>query len=264
MRSKTETMITSLSKVSDAHRFVFDGVAFFGRTLNEYIEMFNFLPEEWQGKRVLDCASGPASFTAEACRMGINAVACDPMYAYKLQDLLPKAEHDLQLCTIKVGAEQDLFDRYANSDATAANPNHWVAEKQRALFTFSRDYTQGKAEGRYKVGSLPQLPFTNDSFDLVLSGHLLFVYAARNNGGMLSEDNFPLQFHIDAIKEMIRVSRNEVRIYPLKGPNCRNNPMLSGVLEALKSEPVTVELVPVDYKDIAGANMMLQIRKNSI
>ena len=78
----------------------------------------------------------------------------------------------------------------------------------------------------------------------------------------MEEERFPLSFHIQAIKEMIRVSRNEVRIYPLKGPNRPDTPMLSAVLSALLHEDVMVELLRVDYRDIAGACHMLSIKKN--
>lgn len=254
-----EIMITSVRKVNDSQQFLLDGVAFLGRTLNEYVEMFNFRSDDWIGKRVLDCASGPASFNAEANEIGIYTVSCDPLYMFSLQELLPKAEQDLRLCSIKSGMQKDLFDACS---ADSEKQTRWVAEKQRALFTFSRDYTRGKADRRYVVGSLPHLPFADDSFDLVLSGHLLFAYAPKSCGGMLTEEKFPLSFHIDAINEMIRVSRNEVRIYPLKGPNSKDNPLLSAVLEHLKSKGIAADLEIVGYKDIAGANLMLRIRKS--
>lgn len=252
-------MVASVRKVNDDKQFLLDGVAFLGRTLDEYVDMFNFRPDDWIGYRVLDCASGPASFNAEANEMGIHAVSCDPLYMFNLQELLPKAEQDLRLCSIKSGMQKDLFDAYS---ADSDKQTRWVAEKQRALFTFSRDYSRGKADGRYVVGSLPHLPFANETFDLVLSGHFLFTYASKSSGGMLNEERFPLSFHLEAINEMLRVSRNEVRIYPLKGPNSKDNPLLSAVLEYLKSQGVKAELEIVGYKDIAGANLMLRIRKN--
>lgn len=254
-------MITSVRKIPDAQdRFVLDGVAFYGRTYNEYAEMFNLQLEEWQGKRVLDCCAGPASFAAEAHRMRVNAIACDPMYVHGLQDLLPRAEEDVKLCLRKSEGQKKLFD--ANTNSCEKPDSHYMSEKQRAIFTFSRDFTQGKVEGRYVAGSLPELPFASNSFDLVLCAHFLFVYASRSNGGMLEGEKFPLSFHIDAIKELIRVSRDEVRIYPLKGPNCQDNTMVAAIIDALCDEPVEADLRPVTYRDIAGANTMLRIIKN--
>lgn len=252
-------MITSINKVHDSKSFLLDGVAFYGRTLNEYIEMFDFNPEAWHGMRILDCASGPASFAAETHRIGISTVACDPLYEHNLQSLLPRAEADLNRCIDKPVEQQSLFD-----PAACDTKSHYTMEKQRALFNFSRDYTQGKGEGRYVAAALPELPFASNSFDLVLSAHLLFVYATRDNGGMFNDERFSLSFHIAAIKEMIRVSRNEIRVYPLKGPNRSDNPMLSKVLDGISSDNVDIEFVNVEYKDIVGANTMMRLVKRKI
>ncbi|MBX9689959.1 MAG: class I SAM-dependent methyltransferase [Candidatus Obscuribacterales bacterium] len=252
-------MISPVQKLADSkQRFLLSDVAFYGRTLNEYVEMFNFNPDEWEGKRVLDCASGPASFAAEAHQAGIKAVACDPMYVHSAADLINRAEKDIELCLSKTKEQRELFDL-----STCEKDTHYVAEKQRALFNFSRDYSTGKEQGRYINGSLPHLPFPDNRFDLVLSAHLLFVYATKDNGGLFNEERFPLSFHIEAIKEMIRVSSHELRIYPLKGPNRSNHALLSAVLETLQKMPVEFELVDVSYKDIAAATQMLKIKKLS-
>ncbi len=252
-------MISSVSKLADQRRFILNDVAFYGRTFDEYVEMFNLDPDKMPGMRILDCASGPASFSAEAKQLGIYAFACDPMYVHTSQDLIPRAADDIKLCIRKSGAHQALFETSANS--INEKSSHYVAEKQRAIFTFSRDYTDGKAEGRYIAGRLPDLPFASNSFDLVLSAHLLFVYASRTNGGMLEDDRFSLGFHIESIMEMLRVSRNEVRIYPLKGPNSTGTPLLNAVLEFLRRANIETELIGVNYKDIVGADKMLRIKK---
>ncbi len=250
-------MNTSISKVISTNQFLLDGVAFYGRTYEEYAEMFNFQAEDWYGKHVLDCASGPASFTAEAHKEGIFAVACDPMYTENSNALISRAEKDLQQCLSKSEGQRPLFDPYS-----CERNSHYVAEKERAIFSFSRDYTLGKREKRYVAGSLPSLPLKDNSFDLVLCAHLLFVYADKKDGGVFEQEKFPFEFHLDAIREMIRVSKNEVRIYPLKGPNRPDNPLLDRVLKALaKEDNIKFELEHVDYKDIAGANMMLRITK---
>ncbi|MFZ2177721.1 MAG: methyltransferase domain-containing protein [Rhodococcus sp. (in: high G+C Gram-positive bacteria)] len=58
---------------------------------------------------------------------------------------------------------------------------------------------------RYVAGRLPSLPFADASFDLVLSSHLLFSYS----------DRLGHTFHVDAISELMRVARGELRIFPL-------------------------------------------------
>ena len=46
-----------------------DQVILWGRSLDEYIRMFDLQPDELK-LSILDCASGPASFNAEMARRG--------------------------------------------------------------------------------------------------------------------------------------------------------------------------------------------------
>jgi len=50
-----------------------------GRSLDEYRKMFALTPEDLRG-RIIDCASGPASFNAEATGAGHQVISCDPLY----------------------------------------------------------------------------------------------------------------------------------------------------------------------------------------
>lgn len=54
-----------------------DRIAFIGRTYFEYMRMFGLHEAVFQKGTVLDCAAGPSSFTAEACRAGFRVLACD-------------------------------------------------------------------------------------------------------------------------------------------------------------------------------------------
>lgn len=65
----------------EGQRFRLQHVAFFGRTFAEYLQMFALDLESLRGARVLDVASGPGSFVAEALARGLDATGCDPMYA---------------------------------------------------------------------------------------------------------------------------------------------------------------------------------------
>jgi len=49
-------------------------------TLAEQAQFFAFEPAKLRGRAVLDVAAGPASSTAEACKLGADAVAVDPLY----------------------------------------------------------------------------------------------------------------------------------------------------------------------------------------
>ena len=58
--------------------------------------------------------------------------------------------------------------------------------RMRAMRVFLDDYDAGKAAGRYVDARLPVLPFADDTFDLALCSHLLFLYSAPVRRGVPS------------------------------------------------------------------------------
>ena len=58
---------------------------------------------------------------------------------------------------------------------------------------------------RYVVAALPRLPFDDGAFRLVLSAYLLFAYP----------DHLDEAAHERALRELLRVAREEVRVFPL-------------------------------------------------
>jgi hypothetical protein len=68
--------------------------------------------------------------------------------------------------------------------------------------------------GDYVVAALPQLPFADQSFHLVLSGSLLLSYAPVADGGLMEGEGLDLAWHERALKELLRVAAEEVRLYP--------------------------------------------------
>lgn len=54
--------------------FVLERVYLFGRTYDEYEQMFNLDIEQLRTRKVLDCGAGPASFAAESNRRGLRHV----------------------------------------------------------------------------------------------------------------------------------------------------------------------------------------------
>jgi ubiquinone/menaquinone biosynthesis C-methylase UbiE len=52
-----------------------------------------------------------------------------------------------------------------------------------AIKDFMDDYVAGRTEGRYVKAELPGLPFSDDSFDLALCSHLLFLYSTQKPDG---------------------------------------------------------------------------------
>jgi ubiquinone/menaquinone biosynthesis C-methylase UbiE len=114
---------------------------------------------------------------------------------------------------------------------------------------FNRDYELNR-EKKYIKADLTQLPFEDNSFDMVLCAHLLFIYDHR----------LDWNFHLSSAEEMIRVSSNEVRIYPLVKNKGKKSIFVDKLIKNLPEELET-EIVEVDYQFRRGGNEMLRIVK---
>lgn len=109
----------------NAHRIQLDRVdrvAFYGRTLAEYLRIFDLDLPSWLGCTILDCPAGASSFVAEAGRQGVEAVACDPLYGSDVGRLIERGEADIQHVIERVARVPHLFqwDFYASVDALQA------------------------------------------------------------------------------------------------------------------------------------------------
>jgi hypothetical protein len=94
-----------------------------------------------------------------------------------------------------------------------------------SLEKFISDYAKGIKEKRYVKAQLPELPFQDKSFDPVLSANLLFYY----------HDKLDYSFHLDSILEMLCISFNEVRIFPVQLPDAKFPNYLNILIETVKN-----------------------------
>lgn len=189
-------------------------VQFIGRTWREYEQIWNLRLDDLIGKDVLDCPCGPASFVSEGRRRGINIVGCDPVFALSPAQLRAHGEQDTAESLRQIARQSPGL---AGSDPQAYAQNKYAAIEALAS-DFERHGPSGpECDGRYVNASLPSLPFADRSFDLVLSAHLLFVYAPSEDQGFLDSRDFDLPFHLRAVTELARVSRHEIRLYPTYG-----------------------------------------------
>ncbi|MGB3205554.1 MAG: SAM-dependent methyltransferase [Crinalium sp.] len=215
----------------------------FGRSLDEYIKMFH-LKEADLNQRILGVGDGPASFNAEATKLGFNVTSIDPIYQFSGVEILAR------------------FNAVVNNiiNQVKATPNDWVwsyhqspddlrQNREQAINKFINDYEQGKLEGRYLNQELPKLNFKNKNFDLALCSHFLFLYS----------DHYDYQFHLDSIIEMLRVVQ-EVRIFPLLTLMLQRSPYLDKVIQQLGEMGYSVSIVKVEYEFQKGGNEMLVIK----
>jgi hypothetical protein len=94
------------------------------------------------------------------------------------------------------------------------------------------------------------LPFHDKSFDLVLSANLLFYY----------HDKLDYSFHLDSILEMLRISSNEVRIFPVQLPDAKFPNYLNVLIETVKKRlqnKISARIETVQHEFRRGVNKML-------
>lgn len=105
---------------------------------------------------------------------------------------------------------------------------------------------------RYVPVTLPSLPFRNEEFDIVLSAHFLFMYS----------DRLDYQFHIETLNELLRVTKEEIRIFPLVDLEGKRYNQLDKIISYLIDNGCKVEEVNVPYEFQTNANTMLSIYKD--
>jgi len=223
-------------------------VSFFGRSLEEYCQFFSLDPAALKGRAVLDVAAGPSSFTAEACRRGVDAVGVDPLYGCTPHALSAHVDLDYAKMIAQMRAKPALFRLRSFRSIDAAE-----ADRRAAAQRFLHDYEAHFVHSRYIGASLPRLPFLDEAFDLVLCAHLLFIYSRR----------FDFAWHLAACVELSRVSAGEVRIHPVCGADGRPYSELARLRRELLGHGITSELVKVDYEFFVGSGTMLVLNSGS-
>lgn len=223
-----------------------DEILVTARTLENYLDFFNLDRDELRGKRILDCPGGAASFTAQANTLGADSVAIDPMYTLTADELEALGREQIDFSDHWYHNNPDIFLPQAQGEE---NIKAIIASRHDGLTRFVADY-RARREA-YIVGSLPHLPFPDNSFDLVLSSHLLFVYS----------DRFDLKFHERAIAEMLRVSRTEVRLYPL-GDYVGTAPQwLPDLVHDLRTQGLVVEIQDVTFRAYKNLTTAMTVRQ---
>ena len=170
-----------------------------GRSLHEYSFLFNLTIQDL-GRRILDVSGGPASFNAELTALGGSVLSVDPLYG-QTPDQIAKGFQDTL-----------AWARRRRANAPGATPAERASDdgpspKERIFERFFEDFVQGREEGRYLPGKLPDLSMIpSRSFDLCLNSWFIFSYAHLFGG---------TDFALRSILELLRVAR-EVRIYPLR------------------------------------------------
>ncbi|MGG3280214.1 SAM-dependent methyltransferase [Paenibacillus solani] len=221
-----------------------DRVVFIGRTFEEYTHMFDLQLPELAGKRILDCPSGACSFTAHGRKLGLDVTASDIAYDHRLDDLEAKGQQDIEhaMETMERAKSNYVWDYYGDVPGLCEF-------RQQALRDCVRDMRE--FPDRYVAAVLPELPFDDEQFHLVLSAHFLFMYS----------DRLDYDFHIQTVRELLRVASEEVRIFPLTDLTGSRYAHLDRLIHELEAEGLRVTEVNVPYEFMKNGNSLLKISK---
>jgi hypothetical protein len=225
-------------------------VAFFGRTLAEYLCMFVVDIDELRVGTTLDCPSGPDSFVADARAAGCEVTGCDPMYSLAPEEILSRGRDNVDRCLAAIEAQPGALT-FSDYDA-------FKRAKYDALLGFVADYARHREA--YVPATLPALPFADHSFDRVLGANFLFAYASLADGGLYEGTEFDLEFHLRSIREIARVARHEIRLSPMGtfSPPPRPHPYREPAAELLRTLGFAVEFRPSEFDSgLAGFNDVL-------
>jgi hypothetical protein len=217
---------------------------FIGRTFEEYLDMFLLSQGELKGKKILDCPAGACSFTAVGNRTGLDVTACDIAYYHSWEDLKNKGLKDIEHTMEHMQKAQNNYKWDYFND---------VEGLRKYRLSALQDCTNDMMESRqnYISVTLPFLPFKNAEFDILLSAHFLFMYG----------DRLDYQFHIETLNELLRVTKEEVRIFPLVDLEGKRYEHLDKIISYLTDNGCIVEEVKVPYEFQINANSMLKIEK---
>ncbi|KOP65521.1 SAM-dependent methyltransferase [Bacillus sp. FJAT-18019] len=221
-----------------------DRVVFIGRTFEEYTHMFDLQLSELADKRILDCPSGACSFTAHGRKRGLDVTASDIAYDHSLDDLEAKGQQDIEhaMETLEQAKSNYVWDFYGDVPGLRQH-------REQALRDCVRDMRE--YPDRYVAAVLPELPFDDEQFHLVLSAHFLFMYS----------DRLDYDFHIQTVRELLRVASEEVRIFPLTDLTGSRYAHLDRLIHELEAEGLVVTVVNVPYEFMKNGNSLLKISK---
>lgn len=224
------------------------GVAMTCRSFQEYVDMFSLTEENLANGPILDVAAGASSFTASARAKGYTASAVDPLYSLSHGQMKDHGISEIDHSTKQLARISHTFqwNYYKNIEEHRKN-------REESLEIFLMDYAMDTKKERYQVGQLPHLPFEENQFSLIICSHFLFLY----------HEQFPYSFHLESIREMVRVLRKggEIRLYPLVALNREPYPYLDQLRKDLMSEGLLIDQLPTSFRFMQGANKILRIRK---
>ncbi|MCM3172692.1 SAM-dependent methyltransferase [Paenibacillus sp. MER 99-2] len=224
-------------------------IIFIGRTFEEYRDIFNLSNEDILNNKILDCPAGACSFTSIANRLGGDVTAADIAYSHPVQQLKKKGLLDVEHGIENIGkVKQNYVWNYFKT----------VDELRSSRMGALTDCTDDMCvnSNRYLAATLPQLPFQHNQFDITLSAHFLFMYS----------DRLDLSFHQATIRELMRVTRKEIRVFPILDLASERSTHLDPIINLIEEAGWNYEIQNTGYEFQRNVKQLLRIynKDNSI
>lgn len=225
------------------------GVAMTCRCYQEYVDMFQLCEASLARGPILDVASGASSFVAEANRRGFQATAADPLYSLTPHEIYTRGVREIEESSQKLSALTHVYDW-----SYYGNLAHHEQQRRKSLEVFVHDYEVNRETPRYVAASLPNLPLLSQHFYTILCSHFLFLY----------EEQFDLEFHLSAIRELVRLlhPEGELRLYPISGFNRKPYSQLDVLIDALRADGLCVDTKETPFRFLHSATKYLIVRLN--
>ncbi|MFW2366769.1 MAG: class I SAM-dependent methyltransferase, partial [Desulforhopalus sp.] len=226
--------------------FTLSKVVPWGRSFEEYIAMFSLSSTDLK-LEILGCGDGPACFNSIHSSRGGSIVSIDPLYDFSKEEIKDRIDETYEevLEQVRRNTGEFIWESIGSVEELGRI-------RMAAMQSFLQDFDDGKKEGRYIAGGLPNLPFHDGKFDLALSSHFLFLYS----------EQLCKEFHLFSIRELTRVAR-EVRIFPVLELGSKKSRHLNEVTKELVREHYEIEITKVPYQFQKGGNEMMVVRSTT-
>lgn len=226
-------------------QLVLKSIALIGRTFEEYYDMFELNDTLLKNEKILDVASGVSSFCTQANRQGFNVTASDRIYTFSPTEIEQKCSQDLDMIIKQLPDVADLYVWNFFKDIESLK-----AQREKAYILFIEDF-KNYGTKRYVPVEYPLTDFFNEQFTISLMSHFLFLY----------EDKLNYDFHKKTIKELLRITSEEIRIFPIINMKGEKSSLVKTLMQDKDFERFHIIIKKVGYEFMKNGNEMMIIKK---
>ncbi len=220
-------------------------VVMLGRVFDEYYHMFSLKDISPADTKILDVASGVSSFCTQANKKGYNVTASDIIYDRSPEELYKQGLLDVQEIMEQMSSVAHKYNWEYFKDIEILQ-----ATRLNALSLFVENYKEFGSK-RYINVKYPCSNFFENQFNVSLVSHFLFLY----------ENMLDYKFHKDTVKELARITRDEIRIFPLVNFKGITSRYISELMNDVELGFLEFTIRKVEFNFMKNADDLLVIRR---